>query len=125
MKSYLLLTILSACALFSPTPSVQGNEPDPVIFGILKQGESEDGESYLFVEVLKSVFATTDNGEAVESNKLQLAGLSPGAWEEAFGLLDSQVRISGKPMPAMTVHHHTPVLWVCDKVNTADSEPKK
>jgi hypothetical protein len=112
---YLILTLFMV--ILNPQTSLAETEtPDISLTGTLKQGTTEEGESYLFIEVPQAISATTDSGEVVQSSQLQLAGLSPEAWKQAFDLLDKPVIIAGRPMPAMTRYHHTAVLWLCERV---------
>jgi hypothetical protein len=126
MKYYTLAIIILVTLLpLVDTAAADSDAPKQTISGTLKQGETEEGESYLFIEVPEPLSVVSESGEKVESSQIQLAGLLPDAWKQAFELLDEPVSITGRPMPAMTRHHHTPVLWLCEEVEPDDESAKK
>jgi hypothetical protein len=90
--------------------------PEETVFGKLKYMQAENGNVFLAIDTSKRLVAEGSDGKSYSSKILQLVITNATNGAAAMELVGETVSATGALMVAHTVHHHTEVLLVTDKV---------
>jgi hypothetical protein len=106
-----IAAVLSILSIIKTDASAQ-----ETIEGNLQFLKTKNGETFLAIDSTKKLVTKGDDGRLLESKLVQIAGLDEANWRDALKLVGKNVSATGKPMGAMTKHHHTPVLLIASEV---------
>ena len=122
MKTLLKQLLIVGIAILT-TSLTYANNGEP-ISGELQYLQAENGEVFLAINSSKDISSKNDEGGMQTSKLLQLVIPDPEMGKKAMGLIGQRVTSEGEPMAAHTQHHHTPVLWVVDQLETTNGQPE-